>query len=59
MLNRASSIVLKKAEIKQGIVEIDIPKADITSYKERVVMVAVDENGKELDDYSTSFAAPF
>jgi len=53
------TVILRKADIKQGVVEVDIPKADISSYKERIVVVAVDEEGKELDDYSTSFAAPF
>lgn len=59
MIGGHSTVILKKADIKQGVVEIDIPKADITSYKERIVMIAVDEQGKELDDYTTSFAAPF
>src|SRR5690606_5378079 len=53
------TVILQKADIKQGVVEISIPKTDVSSYKERVVMIAVDEEGKELDDYSTSFAAPF
>lgn len=53
------TVILRKADIKQGLVEIRIHKTDISSYKERVVMVAVDEKGKELDDYATSFAAPF
>ncbi|MFA7686376.1 MAG: cytochrome c oxidase accessory protein CcoG [Moheibacter sp.] len=59
IIDGPATVVLQKAAIKQGVVEIRIPKAEISSYKERVVMVAVDEEGNELDDYSTSFAAPF
>lgn len=59
IIDGPSTVNLQKAEIKQGVVEILIHKVDISSYKERVVMVAVDENGNELDDYATSFAAPF
>jgi len=53
------TIDLTKGGIIQGVVEISIPRKNLSSYKEKVTMVAVDENGKELDDYHTSFAAPF
>lgn len=53
-----SPVILPKGSISQGSVEVRIPREDLKSYKERVVMIAVDENGKELDDYSTSFSAP-
>src|SRR5690606_24935505 len=59
IIDGPATVVLQKAAIKQGVVEIRIPKAEISSYKERDGMVAVDEEGHELDDYSTSFAAPF
>lgn len=59
MIDGPETVQLSKGEIKQGVVEIKIPKSDLKSYKEKVTMMAVDENGKELDDYKTSFAAPF
>lgn len=59
IIDGPSPIRLTKGAIKQGTVEVRIPRTDVTSYKERVVMKAVDSEGKELDDYSTSFAAPF
>lgn len=51
-------IVLGRGSVEQGVVEISIPREDLKSYKEKVVLIAVDENGKELDDYVTSFSAP-
>lgn len=59
ILDGPSTILLTKGNVQQGVVEIRIPKEDVSSYKEPVTVVAVDENGKELDDYLTSFSAPY
>ena len=59
ILDGPSTIILTKGNVQQGVVEIRIPIDDISSYKEPVTIVAVDEKGKELDDYLTSFSAPY
>lgn len=59
IMDGPSPVTLTKGNVQQGVVEVRIPKTDVTSYKERVVMTAVDKNGKELDDYTTSFSAPY
>ena len=59
ILDGPPTIILTKGNVQQGVVEIRIPKEDVSSYKDPVTVVAVDENGKELDDYLTSFSAPY
>src|SRR5690606_10561545 len=58
ILDGPSPVILTKGNVQQGVVEVRIPQDDVHSYKERVVMTAVDREGKELDDYTTSFSAP-
>lgn len=54
----STPVHVKGGEVQQGVVEVSIPRQEISSYKEKVVMVAVDQDGKEIDDYTTSFSAP-
>lgn len=58
ILDGPSPVILTKGNVQQGVVEVRISANDVSSYKERVVMTAVDMDGKELDDYTTSFSAP-
>lgn len=58
MIDGVSPIVVQGGDVQQGAVEILIPRKEISNYKEKVVVVAVDSNGKEMDDYITSFSAP-
>lgn len=58
VIQGAVPIVLQRGSVSQGVVEVSIPKAELKSYKEKVVLIAVDQDGKELDDYVTSFSAP-
>lgn len=51
-------VVVEKGQVEQGVIEVIIPKKDLKSYKERVIFVALDENGKEMDVYKTSFSGP-
>lgn len=58
VLDGTTPVLLERGKVSQGSVMVTIPLEDVKTYKERVVFVAVDENGKELDDYTTSFSAP-
>jgi len=58
ILDGPSPVILTKGNVQQGVVEVRIPQDDVHSYKERVVMTAVGPDGKEMDDYTTSFSAP-
>ncbi|MDD3772509.1 MAG: cytochrome c oxidase accessory protein CcoG [Weeksellaceae bacterium] len=51
-------VKLIKGSVQQGVVEVSIPVEGIKSYKEKIVLKALDQQGKELDDYATSFSAP-
>lgn len=59
ILDGPSLIVLTKGNVQQGVVEVKIPMDDLSSYKEPVIMRALDEDGKVLDEYLTSFSAPY
>lgn len=43
----------------EGKMIISIPKNSLSSYKERIVIDVLDEEGKVIDTYKTSFAGPF
>ncbi|MFV0305258.1 MAG: cytochrome c oxidase accessory protein CcoG [Moheibacter sp.] len=58
IIDGTTPVIVQGGEIQQGAVEVEIPREELKSYKERVVMIAVDEEGKEMDDYQTSFSAP-
>lgn len=51
-------IKIEKGKIEQGVVEVIIPRDELKSYKEKVIFIAVDEDGKELDVYQTTFSGP-
>ncbi len=60
ILNQPSqTIVVGEAELKQGLINISIPKKELKSYKVPVQLIIKDESGKTIDDYQISFMAPF
>jgi cytochrome c oxidase accessory protein FixG len=58
VLDGTTPVKLERGKVSQGSVIVTIPLEEVKSYKEPVIFVATDENGKELDDYLTSFSAP-
>ena len=54
-----NNLVLNKGEILQGKFYLKIPKNEVKSYKELVVIGLVNEDGKVIDKYKTSFSAPY
>lgn len=51
-------VKLEKGDVQQGVVEVVIPRDELNSYKEKVVFIAVDEDGNEVDVYETTFSGP-
>ena len=54
-----NNLVLNKGEILQGKFYLKIPKNEVKSYKELVIIGLVNEDGKVIDEYKTSFSAPY
>ena len=54
-----NNLVLSKGEILQGKFYLKIPKDEVKSYKEAVVIGLVNEKGKVIDKYKTSFSSPY
>lgn len=50
---------LGKGEIIQGKFYLKIPMDEVSSYKEKIIIGLVNENGKIIDRYETSFSAPY
>lgn len=59
ILSDGGKIFVKKGELKQGYVNVKIPKNNLSSYKEKVMLELVDENNKVIDTFEISFMAPF
>lgn len=59
VIGGADNIIVQPGKQVQGKVIITIPQAELSSYKERIKINVMDENNKVLDEYTTSFAAPF
>ena len=54
-----NNLVLNKGEIIQGKFYLKIPQNEVKSYKEKIVIGLVDEKGKVIDKYETSFSSPY
>lgn len=52
-------IEINEGELKQGLIDIKIPKSELKSYKVPVILELKDLNGKTIDHYTISFMAPF
>lgn len=59
MYEGTNKLNLEKGQILQGKFYLKIPMNEVTSYKEKVVIGLVNEKGKVIDKYETSFSAPF
>lgn len=54
-----NNLVLNKGEILQGKFYLKIPQNEVKSYKELVIIGLVNKDGKIIDEYKTSFSAPY
>ena len=54
-----NNLRLDKGEIIQGKFYLKIPQSEVKSYKELVVIGLMDEKGKVIDKYETSFSSPY
>ncbi len=54
-----NALTLSKGEIIQGRFYLKIPMDEVTSYKEKIIIGLVNENGQIIDRYETSFSAPY
>lgn len=54
-----NNLVLGKGEVLQGKFYLKIPKNEVKSYKELITIGLVNEQGKIIDEYKTSFSAPY
>lgn len=52
-------IKIDEGELKQGLIDIKIPKSELKSYKVPVILELKDLKGKTIDHYTISFMAPF
>ncbi|MCA4810367.1 cytochrome c oxidase accessory protein CcoG [Empedobacter stercoris] len=52
-------IEINEGELKQGLIDIKIPKSELKSYKVPVILELKDLKGKTIDHYTISFMAPF
>ncbi|WP_353166291.1 cytochrome c oxidase accessory protein CcoG [Empedobacter brevis] len=52
-------IQIDEGELKQGLIDIKIPKSELKSYKVPVILELEDLKGKTIDHYTISFMAPF
>ncbi len=54
-----NNLPLNKGEIIQGKFYLKIPQSEVKSYKELVKIGLVNEEGKVIDTYETSFSTPY
>ena len=59
IIGGAQTIIVQPGKLVQGKMLISIPKDELSSYKERIVIDVLDQNNKLIDTYKTSFSAPF
>lgn len=59
MYQGQNDLLLKKGEIAQGKFRLKIPQKAVKSYKEPVEISVVNEKGKVIDKYETSFSGPY
>ena len=52
-------LLIQSGQKIDGKAVISIPKEDLSSYKEKIIIEVRNEENKVIDKYSTSFAAPF
>lgn len=57
--NGSNMIFVEPGHQIQGRMRVNIPKEELSSYKERVEIELLDEKDRVIDTYTTSFAAPF
>jgi len=59
MYSGENKLKLNKGEILQGKFYLKIPMDKVKSYKELITVGLVNEEGKVIDEYQTSFSAPY
>ncbi len=59
MYQGPNKINLEKGGIVQGKFRLKIPQDEVNSYKEPITIGLMNENGKIIDKYETSFSAPY
>ena len=59
MYEGTNKLDLEKGQIIQGKFYLKIPMNEVKSYKEKIVIGLVNDKGKVIDKYETSFSAPF
>ncbi|MDR3273513.1 MAG: cytochrome c oxidase accessory protein CcoG [Flavobacteriaceae bacterium] len=60
MLNYSdNSLVIKPRGFIKGVAEIRMPKAELKREKEEIVIGTFDEQGNQVDTYTTTFIGPF
>ena len=59
MYEGENKLNMEKGQIIQGKFFLKIPMDEVKSYKEKVVIGLVNQKGKVIDKYETSFSAPF
>lgn len=59
MFEGVNKLNMEKGQIIQGKFFLKIPMDEVKSYKEKVVIGLVNQKGKVIDKYETSFSAPF
>ena len=52
-------LLIQPGQQIEGKAVISIPKDDVSSYKEKIEIEILNEENKVIDNYTTSFAAPF
>lgn len=55
---RNDFIRVQPGELKQGFIEIKIPRSELSSYKEAIKIELLDKENKPVDQYGISFMAP-
>ena len=59
MFEGVNNLNMEKGQIIQGKFFLKIPMNEVKSYKEKVIIGLVNQKGKVIDKYETSFSAPF
>ena len=54
-----SFIEIEKGGLEQGFVKVKIPRAELHSYKEPIILQLSDKSGEIIDEFKMSFRAPY
>jgi len=58
MLGSDKMVMVKKGEIKKGVLNIYIPTKDITDMSEKIEIAIYDKKGRLIDNFKSTFAGP-